>query len=206
MDKGTSEIRDEIKNDVSDILRTRLAMAKKLELLEGRIQDTVEETKAAMLEVVDTVRDTAEDFVDRAKRSMNPIYQVQQHPWIMLGTAVLGGFLLARYASQDRSGNSHRTMPPGEYSGTPAEEGERSVSSRFMSRMSGWQDDMMTELTDQVQNELTHVKGALMTAAQTFLREMAKQALHLITDALERATAGGRPGGNPNGGVRHPRY
>jgi hypothetical protein len=205
MDEGAGPIRDEIKNDVSDILRTRLAMAEKLELLEGRIQDTVEETKAAVLDVVDTVRETAEDLVDRTKRSMNPIYQAQQHPWIMLGTAVLGGFLLARYGSHDRSGNGHRTMPRGEYSGTPAEERERGVSSRLMSRMSGWQDDMMTELMDQVQNELTHVKGALLTAAQIFLRDMAKQALRLITDPLERAATGGRPG-NPNGGVRHPRY
>jgi ElaB/YqjD/DUF883 family membrane-anchored ribosome-binding protein len=205
MDEGASQIRDEINNDVSDILRTRLAMAEKLGLLEGRIQDTVEETKAAVLDVVDTVRETAEEFVDRTKRSMNPIYQAQQHPWVMLGTAVLGGFLLARYGRQDRrAGTQQRTMSPGEYPGTPAERQGRGVSSRFMSRVSGWQDDMMTELMDQLQNELTHVKGALIIAAQTFLRDMARQALHLITDPLERAAIGGRRG-NPNGGVR-PRY
>ena len=83
MGEGAGQIRQ----DVNEIIRTRTAMAEKLEQLEARIQDTVVEAKAAVLDVVDNVKDTAEDFVERTRRTLDPVYQTQQHPWAMIGAA-----------------------------------------------------------------------------------------------------------------------
>jgi len=179
MDEGAGQIRQ----DVNEIIRTRTAMAEKLEQLEARIQDTVVEAKAAVLDVVDNVKDTAEDFVERTRRTLDPVYQTQQHPWAMIGAAAAAGYLLARLgAGESVRGNG--ALRTGEYPGTPEEEAARRVSP-IASRVSQWQQAMVEGLTDQVQDELSRVKGALVVVGRTFLRDMAKQALAMLTESLE---------------------
>jgi CHASE3 domain sensor protein len=94
MDEGTGQIRQ----DVSDIIKTRAAMAEKLQRLEDRIQDTVEGAKAAVLDVVENVKDTAEDLVDRTKRTFDPLYQTEQHPLVMIVAAAAGLLVAATLA------------------------------------------------------------------------------------------------------------
>ncbi len=87
---------DPISQDVSDIADTRAAMAEKLEQLEERVQETMREAKMSVLDIVDHVRDTAESFIDRTekvveqtKQGLDPRYQTNRHPWLMMGAAVL---------------------------------------------------------------------------------------------------------------------
>jgi hypothetical protein len=54
----------------------------------------IEATRAAMAEKIETLEARVGGVIEDAKRSVNPKYQTQQHPWVMMGVAVAAGYLL----------------------------------------------------------------------------------------------------------------
>jgi hypothetical protein len=54
----------------------------------------IEATRAAMAEKIETLEARVGGVIEDAKRSVNPKYQTQQHPWAMMAIAVTTGFLL----------------------------------------------------------------------------------------------------------------
>jgi len=112
---------------------TRASMTEKLELLEERVRETLEETKSAVEDIVENVRDTVdetvgvvketvegtkstvEDIVENVKGTMDDTvttvkqtfdlsYQAKEHPWVFFGGAVLlGGFLSNLLQPQPRT-------------------------------------------------------------------------------------------------------
>jgi len=99
---------------------TRASMTEKLELLEERVRETLEETKSAVEDIVENVKgtvdetvgvvketvdgakSTVEDIVENVKGTMDDTvttvkhtfdlsYQANQHPWVFFGGAVLVG-------------------------------------------------------------------------------------------------------------------
>ena len=103
--------RSDVAQDVREILETRNAISQKIEMLEHRIQETVEGTRTTVEEMVDRVKDAANEFVDRTKQTFDPTYQVHQHPWAMVGGAILVGYVLGLLESRVASG----TRPSGVY-------------------------------------------------------------------------------------------
>jgi len=124
MDQGTDSLQQNIADTRHDIEETRASMNEKLELLEERVRDTLEETKTAVDDIVENVKgtvevtvdavketvdgakstvenivenvkDTMDDTVTKVKRSFDLRYQVEQHPWLMLGGSVIAGSVLA---------------------------------------------------------------------------------------------------------------
>lgn len=98
-----------------DIEDTRAVMTEKIDLIENRMNETVEGTKATIdnvmekvkgvQETIDTAKSTIDNILDTLKRTMEEtiervkytsgvIEQVDQSPWIMLGSAVLTGYVL----------------------------------------------------------------------------------------------------------------
>lgn len=97
---------------------TRTAMTAKLETLERKVVDTVEEATSAVTETVATVKDSIEDTVtsvtdsvqetvtavkdsmeqgvDAVKGFLDVPAQVQRYPWPMVGGSLALGFLLGR--------------------------------------------------------------------------------------------------------------
>jgi ElaB/YqjD/DUF883 family membrane-anchored ribosome-binding protein len=107
-----------------DIEGARAVMTEKIGMVEERAQETIEgvkstvnqamegftqaqETmkgaKSAIDTIVETVKLTVEETVERAKGTADLIDQVQQHPWIMLGSAILMGYLLGGLARETLS-------------------------------------------------------------------------------------------------------
>jgi len=77
MDQGAGRITQDLK----DIAETREAIAHKLDLVEQRVQDTVQAAKSTVSDVVEkiqgtteNVRETAEEFVGKTKLALNPSY------------------------------------------------------------------------------------------------------------------------------------
>jgi len=124
MDQRTGSLQQHIAETRHDIEETRASMTEKLELLEERVRGTLEETKTAVDGIVENVKGTVEetvgavketvdgakstvegvvqnvkdvmdDTVTKAKQSFDLRYQVEQHPWLMVGGAVVAGSLLA---------------------------------------------------------------------------------------------------------------
>jgi ElaB/YqjD/DUF883 family membrane-anchored ribosome-binding protein len=99
MDQGAGRITQDLK----DIDQTREAIARKLDLLERRVEDTVQAAKSTVSDVVEKIQETtedirgkAEDFVGKTKLALNPSYQIQERPWLLLGGALLFGYVLGR--------------------------------------------------------------------------------------------------------------
>jgi uncharacterized membrane protein len=112
-----------------DIEDTRTVMTEKIDMIEGRVHETMEGTKATIGNVMDkakgvqetiedakatidslleTIKHTMEETIERVKYTATLVEQVDQNPWIMFGSAVLTGYVLSGL-SQGRSGGQYST-------------------------------------------------------------------------------------------------
>jgi len=99
---------------------TRSSLAEKLEALEEHVASTVHTTTEAVAGTVENVKEAVEETVntvsesvENVKEAFNLTRQVQEHPWAMVGGAVvvgyLGSVLLERAFSQVSREVSHLT-------------------------------------------------------------------------------------------------
>lgn len=59
----------------------------------NEIRREIEATRAAMAEKIETLEARVGDVIQEAKRSVDPKYQTQKRPWLMVGLAVATGYL-----------------------------------------------------------------------------------------------------------------
>ena len=190
MDQG----RGDIGQDVRDILETRNAISEKLEILEHRFQETVQGTRTAVEEVVDRtkstveemvdrVRDTADDFVDRTKQTFDPTYQVQQHPWAMVGGAILVGYVLGTLEPRMSSGSP----PSGVYPYYPPDADQEGAA--VMPTAGRWQrSNVWQQVSQEISGEIEHAKHAMIEVGRSFVHDFFQEAL----PALAQSILGGR--------------
>jgi len=116
MDQKQSQVGKDIEN-------TRAVMAEKIEMIEDRVNETMEGTKSTIDNVMhkvkdvqgtiedakstvdnllDTIKQTMEETMERVKSTASLIEQVDQNPWIMFGSAILTGYILSSL-NRDRS-------------------------------------------------------------------------------------------------------
>jgi uncharacterized protein with von Willebrand factor type A (vWA) domain len=109
MDQRESQVGKDIEN-------TRAVMAEKIEMIEDRVNETVEGTKSTIDNVMhkvkdvqgtiedakstvddllETIKQTMEETIERVKSTASLIEQVDQNPWIMFGSAILTGYILS---------------------------------------------------------------------------------------------------------------
>jgi len=110
-----------------DIEDTRAVMTEKIDMIEDRVNETMEGTKATIDNVMEkvkgvqetidtakltidnileTIKHTMEETIERVKYTSTVIEQVDQNPWIMLGSAVLTGYVLGGL-NEGRSPSQH---------------------------------------------------------------------------------------------------
>jgi ElaB/YqjD/DUF883 family membrane-anchored ribosome-binding protein len=136
MDQRTDDIQQTIEETRHDIEETRASMNEKLELLEERVRDTLEETRTAVGDIVDNVKGTVEDTVGavketvdgakstvenivenvketmddtvtKVKRSFDLRYQVEQNPWLMVGGSVVVGSIIGSLLNRGDEGRGY---------------------------------------------------------------------------------------------------
>jgi len=232
MDERADDLQQSIAETRHDIEETRASMTEKLELLEERVRDTLEETKTAVGDIVENVKgtvdetvgavketvdgakSTVEDIVENVKGTMDDTvtmvkqsfdlrYQVEQHPWLMLGGSVIAGSMLASFMDRGRDTrrSPYRTYDdPGQYvtdttkgwklySVTGKENGvaseEHSVSPAVPQQRS-W-----TGMLGQFQEEFDVVKGAITGAVISTvtgtLQEMIRQNIPSMASNFDKA-------------------
>jgi ElaB/YqjD/DUF883 family membrane-anchored ribosome-binding protein len=209
-------------------------MTEKLELLEERVRDTLDETRTAVGDIVENVKGTVEetvgavketvdgakstvedivenvkgtmdDTVTKVKQSFDLRYQVEQHPWLMVGGAVVAGGILAslinredeaRYYSYpvnpQHNGNyvADTTGGTGPYSISGEEEGtanqDNSASSYNTQKQRSWGSTL-----GQFQEEFDAVKGvitgAVMSTVVGTLQELIRQNIPSMASYFDKA-------------------
>jgi hypothetical protein len=235
MAERADDLQQNIEETRHEIEETRASMTEKLELLEERVRETLEETKSAVegivenvkgtvdetvgvvKETVDGAKSTVEDIVENVKGTMDDTvttvkqafdfsYQVDQHPWLMLGGAVLLGSVigsLSRYESRtngyDHDGYDYteeidedESMYAAALAGghslyadadkkNDTESPKRSGSARASQRR-GWRPGL-----GQFQEEFDIIKGAIIGTVMGTLREMIRQNMPRVAPQLEKA-------------------
>jgi archaellum component FlaC len=109
MDQRQSQVGKDIEN-------TRAVMSEKIEMIEDRVnetmegtkttidnvmhkvkdvQGTIEDAKSTVDNLLDTIKQTMEETMERVKSTASLIEQVDQNPWIMFGSAILTGYILS---------------------------------------------------------------------------------------------------------------
>ena len=103
----------DIEQDIKAILQTREAMTEKLGLLQCRIRGAVVQTKLQVQHAIEDVNHT----VQGVKRTLNPYYQVDQHPWAVMAGVILFGYVVGqRGRNGSRSqGNGHLFRDTGQF-------------------------------------------------------------------------------------------
>jgi hypothetical protein len=101
-----------VEDDLKGILRTRMALADKIDLLEQLVQDTVRGTRIAALETIDLARGKAVDFIECSARVLDPSVHAARRPWVMVGSAVAIGFLAGWIGQQRRRSGVYSYYPP----------------------------------------------------------------------------------------------
>lgn len=111
MDQRTSAI----DQDLKDIVRTRIAIAEKLRLLEQRIIHQAEDVTMTCSEMVNRTTTNLNQLMDKTKSAITPSPQVADHPWLLLGGALCAGYavgLIQRGTRHARNG-VYPYYPPG---------------------------------------------------------------------------------------------
>jgi uncharacterized protein YjbJ (UPF0337 family) len=130
MEKRTSNQEPRIEDAHEAATDTRASMAEKLEVLEGRVRETLKDTRSAVEGIVENVKGTVGDTVgtvketvDQARSTVGSLvenvkdtvgsttttvrqsfdveYQVGQRPWLMFGGAVLAGYVIGGWTDRD---------------------------------------------------------------------------------------------------------
>jgi hypothetical protein len=124
------------------------------EIKKGR-QD-IADTRSAITEKLGILENRAQEAVDGVKHTFDLHYQVKQRPWLMFGGSVLVGYMLG-----PRGGGSSAAAD------TPSEPFAHAQP----------QQSIVSELRNQVANDLATIKGAAFGAVISTLWAMAKQVL-----------------------------
>lgn len=222
MAERADDLQQNIEDTRQDIEETRTSMTEKLELLEERVRGTLEETKSAVEDIVENVKGTVEetvgsvkdtfdgakstvedivenvkgtmdDTVTTVKRAFDLSYQVDQHPWLMVGGAVLLGSFLGNLSRHEPRTNGYT------YGGIDEDESlyakalyadaeeESDIESpvRPMSARTSRRSEWWTGL-GQFQEEFDMIKGAIIGTVMGTVREMIRQNMPSVAPTLEK--------------------
>jgi hypothetical protein len=108
MDKRTYDVEEDLKH----ILYTRVSLGHKIDLLEKRVEETVQGTKAVALAAVDFARSNAVDFIESAAHHIKPTVQAARSPWMMVGGAVAVGVIAGLIEQRRRRAGVYPYYPP----------------------------------------------------------------------------------------------
>jgi hypothetical protein len=63
---------------------------------QSEIRREIESTRAGMVEKISTLEARVGGAIEEIKHLANPKYQVEHRPWLMIGVAVVAGFMTSR--------------------------------------------------------------------------------------------------------------
>lgn len=89
---------------------TRESLTDKLETLENKLLGSVEDATSAVRETVASVKETMHDGVESVKGAVDIQAHVKRRPWIMLGGAIVGGYVLGSLLTRETEASPARSV------------------------------------------------------------------------------------------------
>jgi ElaB/YqjD/DUF883 family membrane-anchored ribosome-binding protein len=180
-----------------EVIRRRMeekreALTAKLETLEQKVVDSV----SAVTQTVASVQEKVHEGVESVKGAVDVKAHVDRHPWLMLGGAVLGGFVLGDLLLATR-----RKAPEPRFTLTPTPAPDRvQENGRQQNGQQAAEPNGGSNWLHGFEPEIQHLKGLALGAALGTVREMltAEVPPHMaaqLRDIIDAVTkkAGGDP-------------
>jgi F0F1-type ATP synthase assembly protein I len=169
--------------DIRDqMAETRASLAEKLDSLQNRVEHSVESAQSSVEHTVNLVKDTVDETLDSVKRTFDLPYQVERHPWTMMGLSVLAGYTLGclaprkctSFAKAEENGAAwadrspmHLAAQPHTPRPVPADGSTPPVS-----------------VLDRFGDEVDKLKGIAIGAALGWIRDHLMESLPTVSDQL----------------------
>jgi ElaB/YqjD/DUF883 family membrane-anchored ribosome-binding protein len=175
---------------------TRSSLAEKLEVLEQKVADTVQEATSAVTDTVETVKETVtgtvesvketvESTVEKVRDTLDLRCQVDRHPWPMVGGSFALGFLGGILLGPSSRGQSllggftgrqpqpgFKAHQPASYPWTPS--GTQAESrTEALSRQPGWWDQLVSAFG----SEIDKLKGLAIGTLGGAIRDLVAQSV-----------------------------
>jgi len=207
MDPQPDVIREQIEE-------TRSSLTEKLETLEAEVKgtvltakETVESAKEAVestlttaketvQETIDSVKETVASATETVKRTFDVPYQVDRHPWAMMGLSLVSGLAFGALFGGRSTNGGRVASRMSEASVVPPERTESAplaAWSRPTHEQPPAQPGFMDKLSSQLGNELEKVKDLAITTLVGVVGDVAKRSLpvlaHTVEDMLSNTAA-----------------
>jgi ElaB/YqjD/DUF883 family membrane-anchored ribosome-binding protein len=199
MENETELIRDQMAD-------TRTALTEKLDRLQEQVLGTVEGTTRSVTETVEAVQEAVQDTVGTVKESVQETVhtvksafdlteQTEKHPWLMMGGAVLVGFIGGRLLMSP----SRTALPPSSDGSAPrrpparteavreAASSAASTAASAASATAGWLEELAAPLVKQAEGMAL---GVLAGVAADLIQEKAPEGLRgQLNEMVEKFTS-----------------
>jgi len=181
-----------------DMERTREALTDKLEILEDKVIHSVQQATSAVTETVATVKETVHEGVETVKDAVDISSHVDKHPWLMLGGAMMTGYVMGTLLFGAEK-PVRREEKPGGASGALRSHGQgnghhkpRTEKSQAPASTSSW----MTMLEPEIEKFKGLALGvALGTVREALTAEIPPHLAEQVGQIIDAVTL--KVGGNP---------
>jgi ElaB/YqjD/DUF883 family membrane-anchored ribosome-binding protein len=196
------------------IEETRSALTDKLETLEGQVRETVQSAKETVEDTLSNVKSSVQETVASVKQTFDLRYQVDRHPWAMLGGSFLTGFVLGNYLEgrreQERLRSARALVYPGSdlvrapalheslSDARPNGNGSATAPAQaFAAEPSS--PGLFSRVLHTFEPEIERVKEVAIGAAMGILRDLAKESLPKLAPQIDEVmdSATSKLGGQP---------
>ncbi len=158
------------------------------------VKQGVEGAQSTVEDIVETVKGTVGETVETVKRTFDVPYQVDQHPWLMVGGATLAGYLLGNWGGGSTSPACSIADSSSAATGTTAERSASQAQQDGLLPSDGASfvhpqrpQGMGSSLLEPLKDEIAILKVAAVEALVSTLRAMVKQVVPTLAPHMERA-------------------
>ncbi|MCI0455758.1 MAG: hypothetical protein L0Z62_02095 [Gemmataceae bacterium] len=196
------------------IEETRSALTEKLETLEDQVRETVQTAKETVEGTIENVKSSVQGTVQTVKRTFDLRYQVDRHPWAMVGGSLLTGFVLGNFVEGQRQQylraqresaaggpDQFRTQALQEGLADYRPNGSRSAQAQALAAEPS-RPGMLSRLLHTFDDEIGKVKEVAIGACVGMVRDLAKQSFPRLAPQIDEVmnSATTKLGGQPVAG------
>jgi hypothetical protein len=181
---------------------TRSSLTEKLETLENEVRGTVEGAKATVENTIESAKATVDSTIKTVKSTMQNVkrnfdirYQMDRHPWAMMGASLFAGYLAESYLGPRRA-----SMPRMETASLASEafQGnghEQTSAAAELAAKPGLLDWIFREFEPEIRAAKEVAIGAAVGLARDVLKESLPQLAPHVDEIMNSVTSklGGRP-------------
>jgi ElaB/YqjD/DUF883 family membrane-anchored ribosome-binding protein len=173
---------------------TRSSLTEKLETLEAEVKgtvqsarETVETAKESVQETISNVKETVASAKETVKQTFDIPYQVDHHPWAMLGLSFVSGVIAGVLLGGRVSTESRIARGMSEASVEPPERGETTPAAAWSRVAHGetGRPGFMDKLGHQVGEEVEKAKDLAITTIAGVVGDVARRSIPALGQAVE---------------------